>query len=135
VVSNGNDPNYPGLRPNLIASASVGHKTVQEWFNIKAFTVPKGQTDQPAAGQALVVGNAPRNFLFGPGYTNEDFSLFKVFSLAREINLQVRAEAFNLLNEAHYDNPISNLAAGAQLGQIRGGYSPRVMQFAGRLTF
>jgi hypothetical protein len=135
VVSNGNDPNYPGLRPNLITSAWVGHKTVQEWFNIKAFTVPKGQTDQPAAGQALLVGNAPRNFLFGPGYTNEDFSLFKVFSLAREIKLQVRAEAFNLLNEAHYDNPISNLAAGAQFGQIRGGYSPRVMQFAGRLTF
>ncbi len=135
IVSNGNDPNYPGLRPNLVSSASVRHKTVQEWFNPKAFTKPASQTTQPAPGQALVVGNAPRNFLFGPGFTNEDFSLFKVFSLPREMRLQIRAESFNLLNEAHYDNPIGNLAAGAQFGQIRGGYSPRVMQFAGRLTF
>ena len=135
IVSNGNDPNYPGLRPNLVSSASVRHKTVQEWFNPKAFAKPASQTTQPAPGQALVVGNAPRNFLFGPGFTNEDFSLFKVFSLPREMRLQIRAESFNLLNEAHYDNPIGNLAAGAQFGQIRGGYSPRVMQFAGRLTF
>jgi len=135
IVSNGNDPNYPGLRPNLVSSPSVPHKTVQEWFNPMAFMKPAQQTDQPKPGQALVVGNAPRNFLFGPGYTNEDFSLFKVFSLPREMKFQVRAEAFNILNQAHYDNPIANLAAGAQFGQIRGGNSPRVMQFAGRLTF
>jgi outer membrane receptor protein involved in Fe transport len=135
ITSNSNDPNYPGLRPNLIGSPSVSHKSVGEWFNTKAFKVPSGQTDQPPAGQALVVGNAPRNFLFGPGYTNEDVSLFKVLTLPREMKFQIRVEAFNVLNEGHYDNPISNLAAGAQFGQIRGGYYPRVMQFAGRLTF
>ncbi|MGA3008620.1 MAG: TonB-dependent receptor [Terracidiphilus sp.] len=134
VVSNGNNPNYPGLRPNLVGSASVGHKTTAEWFNTAAFVVPKGQAAS-ANGGTLVVGNAPRNFLYGPGYTNEDISLFKVLALARTMKLQIRIESFNMLNTAHYNNPVSNMAVGKQFGEITGGYSPRVMQFAGRLTF
>ena len=135
VVSNGNDPNYPGLRPNLVGSASVSHRTIQEWFNPAAFVVPKGQSGSTGAGKTLIVGDAPRNFIYGPGYTNEDISLFKVLTLPREMSFQIRIEAFNLLNTAHYDNPNSNYAAGKQFGQITEGYSPRVMQFAGRLIF
>jgi hypothetical protein len=81
------------------------------------------------------VGNTPRNLLYGPGYTNEDLSLFKVLSLPREMNFQIRIECFNVLNTAHWDNPVSNVAAGGQFGTITGGYYPRVMQLAGRLTF
>jgi len=135
VVSNGNNPNYPGLRPNLVSSPAVAHKSIGEWFNPAAFAIPKGQTGTPKSNQALVPGNAPRNFLKGPGYTNEDLSLFKVFSLPREMKFQIRFESFNLLNTAHYNNPISNYAAGKQFGEINGGFSPRVMQFAGRFTF
>jgi len=135
VVSNGSNPNYPGLRPNLVGSTSVSHPSITEWFNTKAFSVPTGQAGSTAAGKTLIVGDAGRNILFGPGYTNEDMSLFKVFTLPREMKFQVRIEAFNLLNTAHYDNPIGNMAAGKQFGTITGGYSPRVMQFAGRFTF
>ncbi len=135
VVSSGNNPNYPGLRPDLVGSPVVSHPSIKEWFNTKAFEVPAGQAGSTAAGKTLVVGNAGRNILFGPGYTNEDMSLFKVFTLPREMKFQIRIEAFNLLNTAHYDNPIGNLSAGKQFGQITGGYSPRVMQFAGRFTF
>jgi hypothetical protein len=111
----------------------VGHPTVNEWFNIHAFAIPAGQVASTQGGP-LVVGDAPRNFLFGPGYTNEDISLFKIFSLHRDMKFQVRIEAFNVLNTAHYDNPVGNMASG-QFGVITGGYYPRVMQFAGRLTF
>ena len=135
VVSNGNNPNYPGLRPNLVGNPNVGHKTIQEWFNTSAFVVPKGQAASAASGTALVVGDAPRNLLYGPGYTNEDISLFKVLTLPREMKFQIRFEAFNLLNTAHYDNPISNIAVGTRFGEVTEGYYPRVMQFAGRLTF
>ncbi|MGA2632826.1 MAG: TonB-dependent receptor [Terracidiphilus sp.] len=139
VVSNGTNPNYPGLRPNLIGNPNVAHPTVTEWFNnvinkpSSAFAIPSGQA-KSASGGPLVVGDAPRNFLYGPGYTNEDLSLFKVFSMQRDMKFQVRIEAFNLLNTAHYDNPVGNMASG-QFGMITGGYYPRVMQFAGRLTF
>jgi hypothetical protein len=135
VVSSGNNPNYPGLRPNLVGSTSVSHRSITEWFNTKAFAVPTGQAGSTSAGKTLIVGNAGRNIIYGPGYTNEDISLFKVLSLPREMKFQIRIEAFNLLNTAHYDNPIGNMAAGKQFGTITGGYSPRVMQFAGRLTF
>jgi hypothetical protein len=135
VVSNGNNPDYPGLRPNLVGSPGVPHKSIAEWFNTKAFVVPAGQAASTAAGKTLIVGNAGRNIIYGPGYTNEDLSLFKVITLPREMKFQVRFEAFNLLNTAHYNNPIGNIAAGKQFGTITGGYSPRVMQFAGRLTF
>jgi outer membrane receptor protein involved in Fe transport len=136
VVSNGNNPNYPGLRPNLVGNPNVSHKSISEWFNPKAFSVPSGQASSASGSSSkLIVGNAPRNLLFGPGYTNEDISLFKVFSLPREMKFQVRIESFNLLNTAHYNNPNSNIAQGNRFGEITGGYSPRVMQFAGRLTF
>ncbi len=135
VVSSGNNPNYPGLRPNLTGNPSVSHPSISAWFNTKAFTIPAGQAGSTGAGKTLIVGNAGRNLVFGPGYSNEDLSLFKVVSLPREMKLQLRVEAFNLLNTAHYDNPISDMAAGKRFGQITGGYSPRVMQFAGRFTF
>jgi hypothetical protein len=135
VVSNGNEPNYPGLRPDLVGSTHIDHRSITEWFNTAAFQVPKGQSGSTAPGKDLIAGNASRNLLYGPGYTNEDLSLFKVLSLPREMKFQIRVEAFNLLNTAHYDNPIGNMAAGKQFGTITGGYSPRVMQFAGRFTF
>ncbi|HTB96336.1 MAG TPA: TonB-dependent receptor [Terracidiphilus sp.] len=135
VVSNGNDPNYPGLRPDLVGSTAVAHKSITEWFNTKAFSIPSGQAGSTAAGKTLIVGDAGRNILYGPGYTNEDISLFKVLTLPREMKFQIRIEAFNVLNTAHYDNPISDMSAGKRFGEITGGYGSRVMQFAGRLTF
>jgi hypothetical protein len=135
VVSKGNDPNYPGLRPDLVGNPKQAPRTVSEWFNIAAFSIPSKQTGEPKPGQALIFGNSPRNPLFGPGYTNEDLSLFKVFTLPREMKFQIRMEAFNVLNIAHYDNPVSDMSKGTLFGTIQGGYYPRVMQFAGRLTF
>jgi Carboxypeptidase regulatory-like domain/TonB dependent receptor len=135
VVSNANQPDYPGLRPNLVGSTSLAHRSTSEWFNTKAFSIPSGQAASVQAGKTLIVGDAGRNIIYGPGYTNEDLSLFKVLTLPHEMNFQLRFEAFNLLNIAHYDNPVGNYAAGTQFGEILGGYYPRVMQFAGRLTF
>jgi len=135
VVSNGNDQEYPGLRPNITGNAKLAHPSTMEWFNTKAFTIPAGQSQSTGAGKTLITGDAARNPLYGPGYTNEDLSLFKVLTLPKAMTFQIRIEAFNLLNTAHYDNPVSDMAAGAKLGTITGGYYPRVMQFAGRLVF
>lgn len=135
IVSNANNQAYPSLRPNLVGDPHVGHASIGKWFNPAAFAIPTGQAASTGAGKTLIVGNAPRNFLYGPGFTNEDVSLFKVLSLPHEMKLQIRIEAFNVLNTAHYDNPNTNFAQGTKFGTISQGYSPRVMQFAGRLTF
>jgi hypothetical protein len=135
VISNGENKYYPGLRPNLTGSAKQGHPTTSEWFNTKAFSIPSGQAASTNPGKTLITGDSPRNPLYGPGYTNEDLSLFKVLTLPKEMKFQIRIESFNLLNTGHYDNPVGDMNAGAKFGTIQGGYYPRVMQFAGRLTF
>ena len=135
VVSNVNNQEYPGLRPNISGNAKLSHPSTMEWFNTKAFTIPAGQSQSTGAGKTLITGDAARNPLYGPGYTNEDLSLFKVLTLPKAMTFQIRIEAFNLLNTAHYDNPVSNMEAGNKFGTITGGYYPRVMQFAGRLVF
>ena len=50
-------------------------------------------------------GNAGRNILIGPGLVNLDFSLTKNTRIQDSLNVQFRAEAFNILNRANYQVP------------------------------
>lgn len=50
-------------------------------------------------------GNAGFNSLRGPGFANFDFSVQRQFSLSNRVNLQFRAEVFNLTNTPHFANP------------------------------
>jgi hypothetical protein len=54
----------------------------------------------PAPG---VLGNLGRNTLRGPGFEDFDFSLFKNIGFRSEkYKVQIRAEAFNVLNHANF---------------------------------
>ena len=112
------------------------------WFNRNAFTIPPGQAASTAPGGTLITGNLARNLLYGPGYTNEDLSIFKVLGLPHGMSFQIRIEAFNLLNTSRYGQPDGNMAhlGTAQnpgtFGQITSsGGQQRVLQFGGRLVF
>jgi hypothetical protein len=58
-------------------------------------------------------GTAERNPVRGPGWWNLDLSLFRRFPIGNRLNLEVRAEAFNLTNTPHFANPNGNRASGA----------------------
>jgi hypothetical protein len=146
IVSNSSNSLYPGLRPDLIGNPNVGHRSVNQWFNPAAFALPPGQANssQPGSTGPLVTGNLARNMLYGPGYTDEDASLFKVFSLPREMKFQVRIEGFNVLNTGRFGQPDGDFAhynannpSQSSFGKITGGGfgSQRVLQFGGRLVF
>jgi hypothetical protein len=142
VVSNTSNAVYPGLRPDLIGNPRISHPTKDKWFNTSAFKVPAGQSNSTGAGMTLITGDAGRNILNGPGYTDEDVSLFKSLSLPHEMKFQVRVEAFNVLNTGRYGQPDGDLNhAGTvshpgSFGSITGGGGyQRIMQFGGRLTF
>jgi hypothetical protein len=92
-------------QPNLIFSgqgtASKGGGGVN-WFNPPAFT-------DPSLGQ---VGNYGRNAFRGPGFYSLDVSLSRGFAIARlgeTARFTIRADAFNFLNHANLNNPVSTL--------------------------
>jgi hypothetical protein len=53
-------------------------------------------------------GNTGRNILCGPGVVNVNASLFRLFSLTERHKLEFRAEAHNLSNTPHFNNPGAN---------------------------
>jgi hypothetical protein len=65
-----------------------------------------------AAPQGLTFGDSGRNYLNNPSRYNFDLSLFKNFAVDEKRSVQVRAEAFNLLNNTQFE--IYNPAKGNQ---------------------
>jgi len=54
-------------------------------------------------------GNTSRNTLHGPGFSYENLSLFKNFSLYERMKFQFRAEAFNVFNHPSAGNPNASI--------------------------
>lgn len=69
------------------------------FFNPSAFA-------RPAAG---TFGNTGRNILEGPGAKQIDFSVLKSLRFTERFSLQLRAEAFNVLNHPTFGLPIGDI--------------------------
>src|SRR5439155_899750 len=54
-------------------------------------------------------GNVGRNSMRGPGQRNLDLSLFRTFKLPGTVDLQFRAEGFNITDTPHFSNPNGNV--------------------------
>ena len=79
-------------------------------------------------------GNAGRNILEGPGYQNVNLALLKRVALRGRTSLQLRAEAFNLLNRTNFDLP-DNFFGSPTFGQMLSAGAPRHIQFGVRFAF
>ena len=88
----------------------------------------------PVTNATLRPGTFMPAMVRGPGDKNLHATLAKSFPLGSHTRLQVRAEAFNLLNWENYNNPQTNMN-NADFGRITGAGRPRVFQFGARLTF
>lgn len=73
------------------------------WFDTTAFARPTGAR----------FGNVGRNTMRGPGVVNADLSLFRKFTITERVNLEFRAESFNLSNTPHFANPNNNANSSA----------------------
>jgi len=109
--------------PYLSASRPNG-QLVKEYFNTDAF----------ALNALGTFGTAPRNFLRGPGLANMDFGLMKNFVVKERLTTQFRAEFFNVFNRPNFGNPVVNRSA-SNFGAITSAGSPRILQFALKLSF
>jgi len=71
----------------------------------------------------------------GPAFKNVDLNASKSFPLFEDVNLQFRAEFFNILNHTNYSNPDNGVQDGT-FGQILTAAGPgREIQFALKVVF
>ena len=89
------NPVRPFLNPNFSGPVILGKPA--QWFNPNAFIAP------PATSGFY--GNVGRDTYIGPGLATWDFSVLKDSKLRERLNLQFRAEIFNLLNRANFNTP------------------------------
>jgi hypothetical protein len=70
---------------------------------------PKTQTGPPASAFAPAPYGSPgsvgRNTFTGPTYYNTDVDLVKRFAITERINLQFRAEFYNIFNQVQFEQP------------------------------
>lgn len=127
--------NYTGVNP----FAGVSHSIVggvAEWFNSASFT-------EPAPG---TYGQQRRNQFYNPGFSDVDFSIVKDTRLTEGVNLQLRAETFNLFNRINLA-PVGapqTTAGGNSIGSTIGAFfgapgigpgEPFNVQFVGKIIF
>jgi hypothetical protein len=124
-----------GQRPNVVGDWRLDNPTVDKWYEPSAF--------QPPADNTGTYGDAGRNIMRGPDQFNIDMSLIKNTRIGR-YNVELRCEAFNVLNHPQFQNPQRSVTA-ANAAQITAmlqnpacalcGTTERNIQFAAKLTF
>ena len=120
--------------PNFVGPLVISdpRKTTQgQYFNPSAFA-------QSALGQE---GNSRRRFFHGPGVNNWDLALLKTTDITERVNLQFRAEFFNLFNHTQFLAPsgITGFSGGAptsgSFGDVTSAASPRIGQLSLKVYF
>ena len=118
-------PNYiPGCDKN-VSGSSVSKVT--EWFNTSCFAAPSDWT----------FGNEPRvdASLRQQGIVNFDFAVFKKTSIGERLNVEFRAEFFNLFNHPQFGPPNGTLTS-ATFGEVTNTVNlPRLIQFGLKFAF
>jgi hypothetical protein len=124
-----------GNRPNTVGDPKLSDPTVDKWFDPAAY--------QPPADTTGTFGDTGRDTVRGPGQFNIDMSIIKNTHFGR-FNLELRCEAFNILNHPQFQLPngtIGNAAVGQITAMLQNpscalcGTTERQIQFAAKLSF
>jgi hypothetical protein len=114
-----------GQFPNCIAPPNI-HQTIDHWLDPNAYSQP---------GQYTFGNCSPTPGPRAPGISTWDMSLFKVFPITETMNIQFRAEAFNIWNTPQFGSP-SNTINTTTFGQISSlAIPPRQLQLALKFYF
>ena len=151
VTANGGAINTPGetLTANLTGQFQALHGIGpnQPWFNTAAFSQPVGcpAASAPCAvAYGTVLGTSGRNQFTGPGYVQDNISLYKTFQFTERVGLEARCDAFQLSNTPQFANPqgsmtsstygkvTSTLGSGTGVNGIGGG---RTLQLSATMRF
>jgi hypothetical protein len=93
---------YPDRVRSSTCKSAVNPGNASEYIKTSCFALPSSSNK---------LGNSGRNTLVGPGYTTLDGSIYKnahLSSIGDRLNVQFRAEVFNILNHANFAPPLDN---------------------------
>jgi Carboxypeptidase regulatory-like domain/TonB dependent receptor len=142
TVLNGKDANLSGNtaaeRAQIVPGMDPvrGSRNAAEWFNTAAFA----QNPAALASGVAVDGNSSRNMLRGPTFKDVDLSISRDFGLSHlrdGMNIQLRADAYNVLNIVSLNSPVGNGATvgSSTFGQITSASAMRQLQLGLRFIF
>ena len=121
VTTAGNIANAGGITqvPIRLRDPHISDPGETRWFDTSAFVAPA----------AFTLGNAGANPLVGPGFSNVDLSVSKIFRIRERFTTQFRGEFFNVLNHPNMGQPGATLGT-ASFGRITSTTGdPRTLQF------
>ena len=169
-------------KPDIVGPVKYNYSDPNNFLDLSSFAVPctfdgngtgaqncmlvvPGTTTQCAAigpncVNSMHFGNEGRNSLLGPNFRQFDFSIFKNTNITERLKLELRFEAYNLLNHPNFASPlypgflanadfngISNAGRGQGFYPLTvtgdvgigypflGGGGPRSMQIAAKISF
>jgi hypothetical protein len=141
TLLNNNDTSLLGTIPNGINNNGVD---TPEWSG-KSLSLnrnPRGGAPVFDATQLTLpllgtIGNSRRRFFSGPGMENLDATLSRTFVVEGSSSLELRAEAFNLVNHAQFfgASTVQGNVSSSNFGQAVSAMPPRLMQLALRYRF
>lgn len=150
---NGNRATLASGGGAILTSGSI-YDRLDNFVNLNAF-VSGGRcvnnqnqvvdSNDPTCTGFSAIGNFGRNSFRGPFQTNHDMSLVKITNLTETVNVEFRAEAFNVFNHPSFQSPQAQGGSFGNYGivDISTGTSailatanrPRTLQFALKLNF
>ncbi len=115
-------------RPNVTCDpyAPKSERSITNWFNKSCVSIPTDPS-QP-------FGNAERNSVRGPGFWQFDLAALKRITLPGAARVELRVEAFNLLNRVNFQAPNANRSL-ATFGTITSTYAPRQIQLGAKVSW
>lgn len=133
---------------NLAGSYNVTHQVSRSpvaWFDPTQFAAPATCTAYSTSNPvACAFGNTGRNQFRGPAYFNDNLSLYKIFPVHENVDVQARFDAFNMTNTPAFANPTSALGSNlgkitstlsSGVGNVNGVGGPRVLQASIKVIF
>ena len=141
-IVSGQDNSRRGLGSNSDRAKLTGQSTAPPdgsdqtvIFNAAAFAVNDVGT----------FGDAPKGYLYGPSLHSWDMGLFKNFRFTNDMNMQFRAEFFNIFNQVNLDIPgttpndnrtsVSGANYNRATRTVPGVGDPRIVQFGLKFVF
>jgi hypothetical protein len=100
-------------KPDVIGPLQYDFSDPLHFLNLSSFAVPCTPVASGFNGTALSCvpgtrhfGDEGRNSLIGPAFRELDFSIFKNTNITERLKLELRFEAYNLLNHPNFANPL-----------------------------